>query len=279
MTDPTANHADRPVFIGGLMKSGTSLLRVLLSQHPDIFASFETHWFDDAISKHWDQPDSRRMSYLRKFFTIDDAMYADLCATKCSAPEREFIDIVLCDAAARAGKTRWAEKTPGNIRHWPFIKSLWPDARLIHVTREYRDCFASWKARRGDTLDDFLASAQTAYDAIEPLLGQSTANYLEVDYVELVRDTEQTMRCVLAFADLPWQDRCRAIDTNATARERTKVQAVTSRDSKTSMSLAKPIFDSSLGQWRSLITDAEAATVRRELAPFYARLGRHWTDA
>ena len=70
------NKADRPIFIGGLMKSGTSLLRVLLGQHHELYAGFETHWFDDDIRTNWHQPDSRRMGFLRDFFEIDADAYA-----------------------------------------------------------------------------------------------------------------------------------------------------------------------------------------------------------
>ena len=273
-----ANKADRPIFIGGLMKSGTSLLRVLLGQHPELYAGFETHWFDDDIRTNWHRPDSRRMGFLRDFFEIDADTYARHCATKGSHPAREFIDIVLCDAATRAGKPRWAEKTPANIRQWPLIQELWPDAKLIHVTREYRDCYASWKARRGDSLVDFLDSARNAYDAIDPLLGTSSENYMEVDYTDLVSNTEGAMRRVLAFCELDWDKNCAEIDTAATSRERDTVRQVTGRDSKTSISLEKPIFESSIHQWRDLITPEEAATVRTELDPFYARLGARWGD-
>jgi hypothetical protein len=279
MSTDLPNRADRPIFIGGLMKSGTSLLRVLVGQHPLVFASFETHWFDPALRENWRDPQSRRMTLLREFFDIDDAAYARLCAEKQTNPAREFIDIVLENAAAAAGKPRWAEKTPANIRHWPLIRRLWPDAKLVHVTREYRDCFASWKARRGDTLDDFLNSARSAYDAIAPLLGSQTTDYMEVDYTDLVGDTEATMRRVLAFAELHWDPHCRAIDTDITAQERVLVQQVTGRDSKTSISLAKPIFGSSIGQWHELISAEEAATIRRELAPWYDRLGAKWSES
>ncbi len=274
-----ANEADRPVFIGGLMKSGTSLLRVLLGQHRELYAGFETHWFDDDIRINWSQPNSRRMGFLRDFFEIDSEAYARHLATKGASPAREFIDIVLCVAATSAGKPRWAEKTPANIRQWPLIQELWPDAKLIHVTREYRDCYASWKARRGDSLDDFLDSARNAYDAIDPLLGTSSENYMEVDYIDLVSDTENAMRRVLAFCELDWDANCAEINTTATSRERDTVKQVTGRDSKTSISLEKPIFESSIHQWRDLITPEEAATVRDELAPFYARLGARWGEA
>lgn len=35
-----------PIFIGGLYKSGTSLLRAMLGQHSNIASGLETFWFD-----------------------------------------------------------------------------------------------------------------------------------------------------------------------------------------------------------------------------------------
>ena len=37
--------SSNPIFVGGYFKSGTSLLRALLGQHPDIASGLETHWF------------------------------------------------------------------------------------------------------------------------------------------------------------------------------------------------------------------------------------------
>lgn len=269
-------NADRPIFIGGLMKSGTSLLRTLLGQHRDVFASFETHWYDDAVREHWGDPTSRRMTYLLRFFELDDAAYRSLCAAKRADPEREFIDIVLNYCAMRAGKSHWAEKTPDNIRHYQLIKSQWPGARLVHVTREYKDCFASWKAHRGDELDTFLATAQAAYADIALLLGTCTNSYIEIDHNELVTDPEGTIRRVTEFADLPWDPACGRLDLEATRRERDKVIEVVGRDSHTNMSLSKPIFTDAIGQWRNLLNPDEARRIETEMAPYYARIGQGW---
>ena len=35
-----------PVFIGGMFKSGTSLLRAMLGQHRNIASGLETYWFE-----------------------------------------------------------------------------------------------------------------------------------------------------------------------------------------------------------------------------------------
>jgi len=270
--------ADRPIFIGGLMKSGTSLLRVLLGQHPNLFASFETHWYEPEIAERWADPQSRRMGYLREFFELSDDDYATLVENKRREPEREFIDIVFELCAGRAGKRRWAEKTPGNIRHLSLIRRIWPSAKFIHVTREYRDSFASWKSRRGDTLDTFLAAAKSSYGDVEGLLGKADAGYIEVDHDELVRQPEATMRRVLAFAELDWSPACGALDLAATKDERQKVIDVVGKDSHTNISLSRPIFTDAIGQWRKTLTPAEADRIEQELAPYYALLGGRWAQ-
>ncbi len=269
--------ADRPVFIGGLMKSGTSLLRVLLGQHPNLYATFESHWFDPAIRDEWENPDSRRMTFLRRFLEIADTCYAGLVETKRQTPDREFIDIVYAAMVQCAGKARWIDKTPDNVLHRDEIAAIWPDATLIHVTREPRDCFASWKDKRGDTLDIFLAAAGRVWDGTADVLGCAPQpGYLEVDYNALVSQPAEVMAPLLDALGEPWDHRVATLDTDAMVGERETVKAVTGRDSHTNRSLVRPIFTDSVGQWRRILTEDEAKTIRTELSSFYDRLGDRW---
>jgi hypothetical protein len=271
--------ADRPIFVGGLMRSGTSLTRVLLSQHRDIFGSFETHWFTDAVRLNWDDPASKRMQLLLSLLDIDNDAYRALCDRKAAEPDREFIDIVLDWCTTRAGKSRWVEKTPDNVRYWPLIQKQWPDAYFIHVTREYKDVFASWKTKRKETLDRFLASVQAAYADIRPLLGTTTGRYTEVDYADLVNDTEATMRRLLDFVGAPWDPACADLNLSRTSNERDHVAGVLGRPSPTAESLAQPIFSSGVGQWRDVVTDEEARRIESELAAYYAIYRQQWAAA
>ena len=236
----------------------------------------ETHWYEPEIREGCADPVSRRMQYLLQFFELSDQDYVFLVDKQRADQRREFIDIVFEFCATRAGKSRWAEKTPGNIRHYSLIRSVWPDAKLIHVTREYRDCFASWKTRRGDTLDVFLATAKSAYEDIGALLGTTDDGYLEVDHDDLVCAPEQTMHRVLEFAKLDWSPACAAVDISATREEREKVKEVVGKDSHTNISLSRPIFTDAVGQWRSILTADEAEQIERELAPYYNIFRRRW---
>ena len=265
-----------PIFIGGLMKSGTSLLRVLLGQHPDLFASFETHWFSNDFRFNWGDKNSRRIDYLLKFFELNDEKYQDFCSQKLLNPQREFIDIVFEYMCHKYEKKRWVEKTPDNIRHWTRIQSTWPNAKLIHVTREYRDCYASWKARRGDNIEIFLENFDGAYNDICENLGRETKNYMEIDYNDLVTNTELSIKKVLKFLGARNTSKCYQIDTIHTAQERTIVKEVTGRDSNTSISLEKTIFSDSIGQWRSILTKHESEIIALKFAKYYEIFGNRW---
>lgn len=260
------------------MKSGTTLLRALLGQHPRLYAGFETHWFEEAIRSGWADPSSKRMELLLSLLEVSPREYTILCDRKRNAPEREFIDIVLEYCCHREGKQRWIEKTPDNIRYWGLIQELWEESTLIHVTREYKDVYTSWKIRRGDSLSTFLCAAKSAYDEIRPLLGQTKTNYVEVDYLDLVCHPEDTMRRVLQHIGEDWASDCGALDVHRTQAERTMFKELLGRESWTLVSLSRPIFKNSIGQWQDHLTVKERDRIEAELAEFYEIYGDKWRE-
>ena len=55
------------------------------------------------------------------------------------------IGIVLRSYAERFGRPRWGEKRPGYYRHIDVVMRLFPDAQIVHLVRDPRDCVASLK--------------------------------------------------------------------------------------------------------------------------------------
>ncbi len=266
-----------PIFIGGLMMSGTSLMRVLLGQHHNLLGGLETHWFDDNVRFGWSNLSSRRMEILMSLFDLSTKELQVFIDAKDQEPQREFIDIVMEYCTRKEGKVRWVEKTPDNLQYWNLICQQWPSPTLIHVTREYKDVYASWKVRRRDSLERFLEKVKQVYGPIKHLLGKETENYLLVDYLELVLNTEQTMKTILNKLGEPWDPACAQISTDKTEDERTKIKKLLGRESHTAVSLSKPIFTSSIGQWRQLITDTEKERIETELAELYKIYGNKWS--
>ncbi|NLC56609.1 MAG: sulfotransferase [Armatimonadetes bacterium] len=129
-----------PVFLSGCNRGGTSILSLLLGQHPELHnigrgRHHEGQWiwnkrFYDWSHHRWAvEPWVRRM---RK--TSDDATPRLVAYFR-----RAF--------AAACPSGRLLEKTPANAVRIPFIDRLYPDCYVIHVLRDGRHTAASLIAR------------------------------------------------------------------------------------------------------------------------------------
>lgn len=270
MTDlstPTPFTMARPIFIGGLMKSGTTLLRALVANHPQIFGGLETHWFGDEFRKHWRDADAPSVSRLLNFFEVAPSAYADLL-DGCADPF-VLLGRFMAHCAHRSGASRWVEKTPGNVVHTDLIEQHWPDALFIHVIRDLRDVYASWKKNQKYDLDRFVSDVHAITDHLGPRLGNPAGAYHEVRYRDLVLEPRATMEEVITFIGEPWVD---GIEINRKGREEhDRVKATTGKSSPTLDSLAKPIFTHSLGQYETILSSEECSRIENELSDYIAK--------
>ncbi len=256
-----------PIFVGGLMKSGTTLVRAMLSRHPDIFGGLETHWFTERFAREWRDPASSTSTRLLGFFDLGRADHEAVAVQADSAPR--FLDAFMRHCATRAGKPRWVEKTPGNVLHLPTIFDRWPGARFIHVIRDPRDVYASWKRSNKYDLRRFIADAHDVERALGDRLGSREGAYLEVHYEDLVRQPRPVMAAMLDFVGAPW---CEGIDDYpGSAGEFDKVQRLTGKASATLRSIERPIFQDGIGQWTAVLSPAEVAEIDSALASYCAR--------
>lgn len=242
-----------PIFIGGMMKSGTSLLRKLLSLHPNIFAGLETHWFLPELADDWREASSTRQTWLKGFFDVDDVEFDKIKAASSSG--HDFFNRFMWYCTDRAGKKRWLEKTPDNILQLRRIWSVWPEAQVLHVVRDHRDLYASWKLTGKEGLSNFCRKAHAAIESVGELSGTTTARYAEVRYEDLVTQTAATLQRVLTLVGEAWVPGLDQYQGDSGDYER--VLAVTGMTSPTTISLAKPIFTSSVGKWREVLTPDE----------------------
>jgi hypothetical protein len=259
---PAARADTSPIFVGGLMKSGTSLLRKLLANHPAVFGGLETHWFTDDVRLRWRDSGGRRQQWLREFYDLSSDDYDRLARD--ARDGIEFLDSLMRHCTLRAGKERWIEKTPDNILHLDLIWERWPAAHVLHVVRDYRDVYASWKRNGKLSLGEFLRQVHLVGGAVEAIQGDRRDQYFEVDYNELVDATEFVLREVCAFVGERYVAGLSAYDGDDSDFQ--KVLAVTGTESATTRSLSQPIFRSSIGQWRSTLSEGELTTIESEFA-------------
>lgn len=251
-----------PIFIGGMFKSGTSLLRAMLGQHSAISAGLETAWFQLDWGSGLGRGEEPLADYVSRTagFYGEDPKVAQAMAVASPDPEA-FIDQLLGAHARREGKVRWAEKTPGNVRFADRILRRWPDARLLHIIRDPRDTFASLRQiGKWDTVPDF---ASRWCETFGPWVASkkagvvTDANALELRYESLVRAPTATMGMVLEFLEEPWEPATG--QHQGQAQDFEQVQAATGKSSTTLARLAEPLSDSRIGIWPQTLSANDLA--------------------
>ncbi len=193
--DATSPVRERPIFIIGCPRSGTTLLRLVLDSHPRISCGEETHFLRELrsiVEGHWPLLETYglpREDWLRRIRGLYEGFQADYLA--------------------RRGKQRWAEKDPTYTLLLPFIDELFPHAQYVHLVRDPYDVVASFRERWGYRAALRVARTEwVRYVGAGRRFGQAlpAGRYHELHYEQLVEAPERTLRTLLRFLDEPWDD-------------------------------------------------------------------------
>ena len=188
--------SDRPVFIIGMPRSGTSLAEQILASHPQVFGAGEVRFWDDAFAALEKAGlDARSTGALLPIFV------------------RQYLERL---AAAPPDAAYVVDKMPANFLYVGLIHAAFPRARIIHMRRDPIDtCLSIYfqnffnMSPYGNDLEH-LASYYEQYvritDHWRSMLPPATL--LDVPYEALVADQEGWTRRMLAFIGLPWDPRC-----------------------------------------------------------------------
>jgi hypothetical protein len=255
-----------PIFIGGMFKSGTTLLRAMLGQHSAIASGLETYWFD----WNWAQRDGaemrRTLDRLSGYFDMSAAAVAALAQSSPSA--EAFLSALMDELARKEGKPRWAEKTPGNIAHIDRIWKAWPDAQIVHIIRDPRDIFASLvEAKKWDNANEFADRWAATIGRGEQLLAQlnpGAQSYIAIRYEDLIRAPDAAMRGVMAFLREPWEPAVASF--SGKAEDFDKVLEATGKASTTLERLKEPLTGARVGIWPEVLSPAQLDAIQQAVA-------------
>ena len=192
---------ERPIFVVGSPRSGTTLLRDLLRAHPRLTFGWETAVVPELYELHGDPADERAARRLARdlLASVGFARFATGLRPDDLAHHRTFAALVSDLYAARArreGKPRWGDKTPFYACSIPVLRTIFPDAQVVHLIRDGRDVVASllrqpWGPARA------LAAAELWRDTVTA--GRSGGRtlpagaYVELRYEDLVAEPEHTL--------------------------------------------------------------------------------------
>ncbi len=222
-----------PIFAGGLQRSGTTLMRLLLDSHPHIACGPESKLFVKGHRLQDIYTDLRTIwpTILSPHYAFDPHTVDQVMAA--------LMHSIFMPYCQQQGKPRWAEKTPGNILVIDTLFAWFPAAQFIHMIRDPRDAFCSIRVKRAAENKATWTPGQVAAEWCGRIncglaWRERPERYREVRYEELVSQPEATLRPLFAFLDEPWA---------ASVLEK------------------HTIFRTSVGRWRSELTAAEVAEI------------------
>lgn len=225
--------SERPVFVVGIPRSGTTLVEQIIASHPRAFGAGELANLPEICSL------SGR---------FDSTAYPD-CMAELTAQD-------ISDMAARylaayppasAGADKVVDKTPGNALWVGMIAAMFPNAAIIHCDRDAMDTLWSCYTQNfhAHVFYSFDLENLAAYHALHTRAMQHWEKVLpgrviNVCYEELVADPEPAIRRVIAACGLEWDDRCLEFHTFDRSVTTTSLWQV-----------RRPVFKSSIGKWRN----------------------------
>jgi hypothetical protein len=202
--------AEPAIFIVGVARSGTTLLRLMLDAHPRLAIPPETHFIPKVIRavdegrdplpeitghRRWpdfglDARELRERFDRHRTLTASDAL-------------RDFFGLY----AAKHGKTRWGDKSTNYIRRMKPIARTLPEARFVHLIRDGRDVALSQVAVHfGPSTVEGAAEKWRSEIEKARRQGPRLGRYTELRYEDLVADPEPVLREICEATDLEWDD-------------------------------------------------------------------------
>ena len=219
----------KAVFVGGAMKSGTTLMSKLMDGHPNLHvmpgdSRFVSMLNDDKnkkfndVADYWIRrlinPTAQAPFYFLKLDEINEFLqYLKFFLKKWNRPTFVcvVISILLTKYKDNSSKIEyWVEKTTGNPLDTDFLHSLFPEAKFIQVVREPLSNVNSLLKfyqvrgveRSAASISWYVRKLLKAGIRNEMKLGSD--KYKIIRYEDIIADPESTMLKISGFLDVEY---------------------------------------------------------------------------
>lgn len=208
-------------FICGKERSGTTLLQVMLNTHPNIVAPPESRFIMILYSRYgkitrWTEykltrfcNDVMRERAIKDYWTINkEDLLASLLAAKDIASYPLLCKLVFYHASHGKDVKIFFDKNPIYAYFMPELKKLFPDARYIHLVRDYRAIIMShrrvFKLKR---TADITYKWVKMNMLIEEAKSVEILNYFTLKYEKLVIEPVKSMNDICNFLRVPFYEK------------------------------------------------------------------------
>jgi hypothetical protein len=271
----------RPFFIVGSGRCGTTLLRAMLDAHPDVHVPPESRLGAVLRDYHLYSrlPWNAFLRILLAPLAYDRAweiwelalgpLFLELFELPPKAQNLATVLDTLYRAHARAHKPsaiRWGDKSPASTPHLDELRSVFPDLQVVHMLRDGRDVVRSYMDVSNAGLPFFADAWLRGVRAARAFGARHPAQYLEIRYEDLVRETPPTIQRIAAFLGLSFDERMLRY-------HETELRLADVAGHPRLHGVWQPVYQSSVGRWRTTFDDDEIAELDRLLGPTLAALG------
>lgn len=259
-------------FIVGCGRSGTTLLQTMMNSHPNIVSTPEcffvillyprfgklTKWKEKDITEFIDtlytMPGfalwlmDREMLISAMRAVMDYADYALMCKMVYYQMRKDKENVMVL-----------IDKNPSNSLFTDKLLKIFPEAKFIHIIREPRDCVNAHIKRFNKKNTFFLAWYWKGFNAaIEKVKQKSPVRFLTILYENFVRETEQTMKEICQFLNVPFDEKI--LQSNfAEILPQYKDNKTFDRIKIVHGNLLTPVNDANIGKWEKEMNKKDVA--------------------
>lgn len=258
-----------PFFVVGPMRSGTTLLRLMLASHPRLAIPPESHFLPELLefeksSGNLASQRSKVIDWLLSHrrladFKLDPAWMRFALSSLEPFTTRQIACTLFGEYVRREGKVRWGDKTPRHRSFLPQLQTLFPEAKFIHVLRDGRDtALSAWRAKFGpkswvDAVYDWRDAIRDVHKGQRAIPAES---FLEVRYEDLILHPESILRKICSFLGEEYDPKMLHF-SDAAQKE------VPAWESSWHSKLQKPLDATNTGKWKTELSQDQLLLFNR----------------
>ena len=221
------------IFIVGMPRSGTTLTEQILSSHKNVYGAGELSFLKQAIDK--------KLSIKNNSLNLNSKNLTSEVFQEIRNYYLKKIEIF------ENNEEYLIDKAPLNFKWIGFIVTIFPNAKIVHCTRNPIDiCWSNYKNTFSSRLMDYtydfndLANFYKLYDDLMQYWHKKFSNKIfNMDYENLIANKEAETKKLLEFCELSWDDNCLNFHKNTRSVATASLAQV-----------RQPLYKTSIEKWK-----------------------------